>query len=279
MYNKIALAIAFSPRIEALICEAKRMKDVHGSSLILIHIGQETDEKKKSLYNLLEKYQVDLEKTKIIWKQGKPVKKIIQICNLEDVDLLIAGAIKHENVITYYIGSVARKIIRKAKCSVLMLVEPSLDPNKFDKVVINGTQHTHTAEVIKKGIDLCKNEQSSQVHIVNEIKMYLLRMATASEESEAKAAVIKKQLVQEEVNYVESILQSINRGDLKINIKVTGGRWAVELAKFSEKINADLLVVGGEENLNFLDRLFPHDLEDILSNLPCNVLIINNNNQ
>ena len=276
MYKKIALAIAFSPRMEALICETKRMKDLYGASLILIHIGQDTEEKRDALDALLAKYQLDPQTTTVIWKEGKPAKKIIQVCNQENVDLLIAGALKKENVFTYYLGSIARKIIRKAKCSVLVLIEPSEDPRKFDKVVINGTQQSQTPQVVRRGIALCKAEHSTQVYIVNEIKMYLLRMATASEESEAKAAMIKRQLVQDEISYVENILKDIDQGDLKVQIKVTGGRWAVELAKFSEKIHADLLIVGAQENLNFLDRLFPHDLEDILSNLPCNVLIINN---
>lgn len=276
MYNKIALAIAFSPRMEALFCEAKRMKEVFGASLILIHIGQETQIKKQNLQALLEKHQVDLEKTKVIWKEGKPAKKIIQVCNQENVDLLIAGALKKENVFTYYIGSIARKIIRKANCSVLVLVEPSIEYTRFQKVVINGTQQAQTPEVIRRAIEFCKKEESQQVFIVNEIKMYLLRMAAASEESEEKSVIIKKQLVQDEINYVENILKNIDRGDLKISIKVTGGRWAIELARFSDKVKADLLIVGGQENLTFFDRLFPHDLEDILSNLPCNVLIIHN---
>lgn len=276
MYKKIALAIAFSPRMEALICEAKRLKELYGAFLILIHIGQDTEEKRKSLDALLHKHQIDLQTTTVIWKEGKPAKKILQVCKQENVDLLVAGALKKENVFTYYLGSVARKIIRKASCSVLVLIEPSIAPKRFDKVVINGTQQSQTPEVIRKGIALCKAEGSTQVFIVNEIKMYLLRMATASEESEAKAAMIKRQLVQDEVSYVENILKDVDQGDLKVNIKVTGGRWAVELAKFAEKIHADLLIVGGQENLNFFDRIFPHDLEDILSNLPCNVLIINN---
>lgn len=276
MYKKIALAIAFSPRMEALICEAKRLKELYGAFLILIHIGQDTEEKRKSLDALLHKHQIDLQTTTVIWKEGKPAKKILQVCKQENVDLLVAGALKKENVFTYYLGSVARKIIRKASCSVLVLIEPSIAPKRFDKIVINGTQQSQTPEVIRKGIALCKAEGSTQVFIVNEIKMYLLRMATASEESEAKAAMIKRQLVQDEVSYVENILKDVDQGDLKVNIKVTGGRWAVELAKFAEKIHADLLIVGGQENLNFFDRIFPHDLEDILSNLPCNVLIINN---
>src|SRR5690554_618923 len=137
MYNKIALAIAFSPRMEALICEAKRMKDLHGASLILIHIGRDSPEKRASLDALLKKHHVDQQTTTVIWKEGKPAKKIIQVCNQENVDLLIAGALKKENVFTYYLGSVARKIIRKAKCSVLALIEPSVEPRRFDKVVIN----------------------------------------------------------------------------------------------------------------------------------------------
>jgi nucleotide-binding universal stress UspA family protein len=46
------------------------------------------------------------------------------------------------------------------------------------------------------------------------------------------------------------------------------------LARFAEDIKADLLVVGDVGKLGFLDRLFPHDLEDILSDLPCNLLIV-----
>ena len=81
-------------------------------------------------------------------------------------------------------------------------------------------------------------------------------------------------MVNEEIRYVEEILKTINQDGLKINIKITSGRWAHELAKFSENIQADLLILGGHENLTFFDRLFPHDIEDILGNLPCNLLIV-----
>src|SRR5690606_3244049 len=138
MYKKIALAIAFSPRMEALICEAKRLKEVYGAALILIHSGQDMEEEKRHLAALLHKHQIDLQTTTVIWKEGKPAKKILQVCKQENVDLLVAGALKKENVFTYYLGSVARKIIRKASCSVLVLIEPSIAPKRFDKVVING---------------------------------------------------------------------------------------------------------------------------------------------
>jgi nucleotide-binding universal stress UspA family protein len=274
MYRKIALAIAFSPRIEALIAEAKRLKDLHGSELVLIHIGKKTQELEARLFSILEKQGVNLKLTKVVWEEGKPAKKIIQVCNSEGVDLLVAGALKKEELFTYYIGSIARKIIRKAKCSVLVLIEPSMDPRSFQKIVINGTQQVQTPYVIGQAIELCKLEKAKQVFILNEIKMYGLKMATISDNSEFEISKNRKKLVNEEIQYVEDILQTIDKGELKVNIKVTSGRWAPELAKFSESIAADLLILGGHENLTFFDRLFPHDIEDILGNLPCNLLII-----
>tara|TARA_R110002072_G_scaffold135500_1_gene276840 strand:+ start:45372 stop:46244 length:873 start_codon:yes stop_codon:yes gene_type:complete len=276
MYQKVALAIAFSPRMEALISETKRLVELFGSELILIHIGKKTDELEAKLDEIIVKTGLDKVKTKLIWKEGKPVKMIIQACKEEQADLLVAGALKREGFLTYYMGSVGRKIIRKAPCSVLTLIEPKVGSTIFDKIVLNGTQLEITPHVIEVGINFSKKINAEQVHILNEIKMYGLQMGTASEDSEEEASQTRRQLVQNEMEYVEEIMKKIDPGDLKLNIKVTGGRWAVELARFCEKIDADLLVVGDDHKLNFFDRIFPHDLEDLLSTLPCNLLIVKN---
>lgn len=274
MFNKIALAIAFSPRMEALICEAKRLKDIFDAELLLIHVGEKNPELENSLQQLLLKHGLNDSKIKTIWEKGNPAKKIIHTCNEENVDLLVAGALKTEGFFKYYIGSIARKIIRKSNCSVLMLVEPLEKPTPFDKVVINGTQQEQTPFVIRKGLEWCKMDQAKQIYVVNEIKMYGLQMATAGEGGEGEIANTRRKLVAEEVLYVENILKTLDKGDLKVNIKITCGKWAIELARFAVDVKADLLIVGDEGKLGFLDRLFPHDLEDILNDLPCNLLIV-----
>ncbi len=274
MFKKIALALAFSPRMEALICESKRLKDLFQVELILIHVGEKTATLDQNLKFMLEKHQIEQEAIKVIWENGNPAKKIIQVCDREGVDLLVTGALKTEGFFKYYIGSIARKIIRKSKCSVLTLIEPLMEPTPFEKVVINGTQQEQTPFVIQKGLDWCQHDQAKQVYVVNEIKMYGMQMATAGEGGESEVASTRRKLVSEEVAYVENILKNIDKGGLRVNIKITCGKWAVELARFANDFGADLLIVGDEGNLGFFDRLFPHDLEDILSNLPCNLLII-----
>ena len=274
MFQKIALAIAFSPRMEALIAEAKKLIAQFRSELILIHVGIKTPELEAKLSEIITQNGLDNDSVHTVWTDGKPAKMILKACEQEKVDLLMLGALKSEGFMTYYLGSVARKVIRKANCSVLTLIEPSLESTNYDKVVINGTQLDITPEVIKQGLAFCKILDAKQISILNEIKMYGLLMGTASEGTEDEASITRRKLVQDEITYVEDILKELDNEGLKINIKVTGGKWAAELAKYCEKINADLLIVGDDRSLTFFDRIFPHDLEELLSTLPCNLLII-----
>lgn len=274
MYQKIALAIAFSPRMEALIAEAKRLIGLFGSELILIHVGLKTADLEAKLSEIISIHGLNTASVTTIWKEGKPAKMILKACEEENVDLLMLGALKKEGLLTYYLGSVARKVIRKTKCSVLTLIDPKVNPTKFAKVVINGTQLEVTPRVISQGLKFCQIEGAAQVHIINEIKLYGLQMATAGEGSEDEISHTRRKLVQEEIRYVQEILKGLDQTGLKINIKVTAGKWAVELARYCESITADLLIMGDENGYTFLDRLFPHDLEEILSDLPCNLLIV-----
>jgi nucleotide-binding universal stress UspA family protein len=274
MYSKVALAIAFSPRMEALIAEARRLIGIFQGELVLIHVGVKTPELESKLDEILQRHCSDLQRIKTIWKEGKPAKTILQICEEEKVNLLVLGALKKEGLLTYYLGSVARKVIRKSPCSVLTLIDPKIETTRFSKVVINGTQLEVTPRVIEKGLKFCQADGTVQVHILNEIKLYGLQMATAGEGSEDEVSNTRRKLVQEEIRYVQEILDGLDQSGLKINIKVTAGKWAVELVRYCESINADLLIMGDADGYTFIDRLFPHDLEEILTEIPCNLLIV-----
>ena len=274
MYQKVVLAIAFSPRMEALIAEAKKLICLFEGELVLVHVGTKTPELEAQLGEILSRHCGDLERIKTLWKEGKPTKTILKTCEEEKADLLVLGALKKEGLLTYYLGSVARKVIRKAACSVLTLIDPCVETTNFSQVVINGTELEITPRVIQRGLKFCQATHSSQVHILNEIKMYGFQMATAGEGSETEVALTRRKLVQDEINYVQGILDSLEPTNLKINIKVTAGKWAVELVRYCESIGADLLILGDEQGLSFIDRLFPHDLEGILEELPCNLLIV-----
>jgi len=275
MFQKIALAVAFSPRMETLLCETKRLSEIFNTEIIFIHIGIHSIEEQSKLMALLNKVGFDEKTSRIIWEEGDPTKKIIEICRREKIDLLVTGALKKESFLRLHFSSVARKIMRKGEVSLLILLEPSLKPKPFKRIVINGTDHPRTAEIIERGIQLAKIEKAQNVHILNEIQLMGLRMSVAGEDAADTVESTRRALVHDEVVKIEDILKNIDKGDLKINIKIVSGKPGYEMARYAEKVEADLLVLRAPDHkLNLFDRFFPHDLEYILNDLPSNLLII-----
>ncbi|HEX6224309.1 MAG TPA: universal stress protein [Chryseolinea sp.] len=274
--KKIGVAVAFSPRIEAILAEAARMKNLWNAELILIHVGTHGEKEKARLNQLL--IQTGLKSTddiKIFWEEGKPSQRILAICNKENVDLLIAGALKKENLLQYYLGTVARKIIRKADCSVLLLVNPSVNPQPFKNIVVEADDRPYVEQSLNAACQIALKDQSSWLHIVRELRMYGLTMTAAEQCSEQEYEEMRHNLVQSEIETVEKILHQIPHEGIKINIKLVSGKSGFELTQFTQRKQADLLIVGApERRFSFFDRVFTHDQEYIFADLPCNLLII-----
>ncbi|UII28801.1 universal stress protein [Fulvivirga maritima] len=275
MFERIAIAIAFSPRLQTLLAEANRIQQLFDSELIIIHVGSHTQEDDMKMESSLKEAGLQ-ENIKVIWESGDPAKRILSVCKKEKVDLLVAGALKKEDFINYYLGSIARKILRKADCSVLMLTEPSLKSNPSQRMVIHAEDSPYATQAIKVGTYIGKIQSTAQLHIVREIKLYGLAMSVSSERTEDELSEIRKNLVNEEIKIVEDILKEVDTKGLKINIKVISGKSGFELANFCNRTKSDLLIVGApNRKMGIFDRVFPHDLEYIFADLPCDILIVN----
>ena len=275
MYKRIGVAVAFSPRCEAIIGEAARLQKLFDAELILIHIGDKKPDEQAYLEELVNSSEVNRDQLRFIWEKGNPAKKILSIGKKENIDLLVAGALQRESVVKFYFGSIARSLIRKSKCSILMLINPSTPPLPFKRIVINGTEGENYAKTIKQGIEVAKLEKSERVYIFKGIKLFGLSIALAGEEeNEQDQEDTRREIVSEEIKEIENILNDLDIGDLNIHVKVASGKPGFELRKFTKRIHADLLVVKSPSHkLNLLDRIFPHYLELIMEDLPSNLLI------
>jgi nucleotide-binding universal stress UspA family protein len=275
-FRKIGLALAFSPRMEALLAEASRLKKLWNTELVLIHVGTHGEKEKKLLEELLIKTGLRGEnEVRVLWESGKPSDQILRACKKEKVDLLIAGALRKENLVQYYLGTIARKILRKADCSVLMFIDPSTVPQPIKNIVINAEDSPFVEEAITTACELGRIERAAWLHIVKEIKLYSLTMSAADQHTEHEYEDFRTSLVKDEIESVEKTLQKIPHEGLKINIKLVSGKAGFELAKFAQRKHADLLVVGASpRRFSLFDRVFPHDLEYIFADLPCNLLIV-----
>jgi nucleotide-binding universal stress UspA family protein len=274
-FRKIGLALAFSPRTEALLAEASRLKKLWNTELVLIHVGPHRENEEKLLDELLIKTGLQSPSgVRVLWESGKPADQILRACKKENVDLLIAGALRKENLVQYYLGTIARKILRKADCSVLMFTDPSTSPQPVKNIVVNAEDSPYVDEAITIACELGRSERASWLHIVKEIKPYSLTSG-ADQYKENEDEDLRNALVKEKIECVEKTLQKIPHEGLKVNIKVVSGKGGFQLAKFTQRKHADLLVVGASPRRSTLfDRVFPHDLEYIFADLPCNLLIV-----
>ena len=275
MYKRIGVALAFSPSCEAIIGEVARLQKLYDAELILIHIGDSNPDEKKYLDDLVAASDINSEKLKFIWEKGKAIKKILSIGKRENIDLLVAGALQKESVVKYYFGSIARSLIRNSRCSIMMLINPSVPARKIKRIVINGTEADNYRQTISHGIEIAKLENAERVYIFKGIKLFGLSMALAGEEeNEQDQEERRRGIVSQEIEEIENIVDELDTGNLKISVKVASGKPGYELRKFAKRIHADLLIVKSPSHkLSILDRIFPHYLEHVMEDLPSNLLI------
>ncbi len=277
-FNTILIGAAFSPNLKNNIFEAMRMVDFFDCRLNIVHVGEKTDEKENTIKKLISGFsEDDDEKVKVIWKEGDPVEVIIDTAKENSADLIMLGAIPREDFLKFYIGSIARKITRRAHCSVLLLIKPSEDLRPCNHIVVNGIKDEKTKRTILDSFEVAQNLGAQQLTIVEEISHQEVKVIVEDDKSLLKDTLIKEQLAKEEDQRVQHILDDVPR-DLKTGILIKTqsifGKRGYSIGHYAKVVAADLLIMNAPEKTTFLDRIFPHDLEYILSELPTDVLIM-----
>lgn len=273
-FETIAVAVSFSPRCLPVMAEAQKFAGALSASLILIHVGNKTREKEETLDQLMQQAGIDENKVRIIWAEGEPVETILKLCKLHIVDLLVIGALEKENFVKFYLGSIARKISRKAKCSVLLLTNPTEKPCDYGNFVINGIDHPKTIHTVNAAFYLAKKLHVKNISIVNETEIIGFESQTAFESGNDKNKA-KKAIDQGTEEKIQNAIAENQASDFSIKSKKIKGKPGFAISKFAKDKHADLLIINSPDmQLSLVDRIFTHDIEYILADLPCNVLII-----
>jgi nucleotide-binding universal stress UspA family protein len=274
-FETIALAVAFSPRLEALVAETKRLAELFHAKTVFVHVGKRTSDKEKHLNNYLLNYGFNDSNCIVHWQDGNPVDIVLAVCKKNVVDLLIIGALEKENLLKYYMGSVSREISRRAKCSVMLLTDPKIRPVAFQNIVVNGHEHSKTIHTMNTALYFAEKEGVNEVLVVDELDIPGLSMSMAEDSTEPEVVTFKSAILQEEKIKLSSLIGSLDKRNIEIKMKTISGRSGYTIAQFAQNAKADLLVVNSpDHHLNIFDRIFSHDLEYVLADLPSNMLIV-----
>jgi nucleotide-binding universal stress UspA family protein len=272
--HKILIGIAFSPNLKPNLFEAIRIANLFNAELIGVHVGEKTTQKEKDLNTILSEADELNLPLKTVWQQGEPVNVILKTTVDENVDLLILGALKKEKLLKYYVGSIARKITRKASCSILLLIKPSLIRQFCKHIVVNGLKDDKTEETIKTSVLFAKHLLCKKMTIVEEISQSELHVKVNDDKSLRRSTIVKERLKIREDRRVKNILKEIDCADISIKNQSIFGTRGYSIGHYAKVKRADLLVMNAPNKIGILDRIFPHDIEYILSELPTDVLIV-----
>ncbi|QTD37663.1 universal stress protein [Polaribacter batillariae] len=272
--HKILIGIAFSPNLKANLFEAVRMANMFNAALVGVHVGKKTPEKEQNIKDLLLEVDALKKPLKTIWQEGKPVDVILKTTTKEKIDLLILGAIQQENLLRYYVGSIARKITRKASCAVLLLIKPSVERIPCKHIIVNGLRDKKTEETIKTSIYFSKNLHCRKLTIVEEISQAELHVKVSDDKTLRKSTIVKERIKSREDFRVKNILKEVDCEGMDIKTQSIFGKRGYSIGHYARVKRADLLVMNAPSKTRVFDRIFPHDIEYILSELPTDVLIV-----
>lgn len=275
-FERVGLAIALSPRAEALLSEAVRIVKLMNASLTLIHVGELSSTQHEQLRKLISKTGADSVNTTVIAKEGAPVDVILEICQVQKVDLLIAGALLKENLARYFRGSIARKLSREAQCSILLITNPKTKSEPCRKVLVNGISHPKTPDTVKTAVKFAGWLKANELIIADEVPTHAIRVRVNDDKGLIHAERKRRAVVRDENKRLSSALNEVVIPvGLQISKQVLYGKPGYSIGHFAADKGVDLLIMNSPDTrLGILDRLFTHDIEYVLSDLPCDLLIV-----
>ena len=281
-FKTLLIGFAFSPNLKANVFEATRLAYYFNAKLFFLHVGEKTKAKENTFLDILKLPKESPEKIEILWEKGDPVNAILSACLRYKIDLLLLGALKRENVLKFYMGSIARKITRKASCSVLLLIDPSIERKPSQHAVVNAFESPQTEPTINAAFHFASDLNINKITLVEEINRSEHDLDVYDDKSLRRATLKKEKIKRREYSRVNQILKKIPKS-YKDNIKIISqsifGTRGYSIGHYAKLVRADVLIMNASETKKtFLSKFFPKDLDYILRELPTNVLIIQNTN-
>lgn len=276
-FKKLLFGFAFSPSLRANVFEVTRLASFLNASLVFVHVGSKTPEKEEEFNSVLKECPIVPTDIKLLWREGRPINTLISVCVKMNIDLLLLGALKREKMLKFYLGSIARGLTRKASCSVLLMINPSIERIPCKHIVVNGFDSPQTKDTIEAAFEMGQALQSKKITLVEEVSESRVAVSVDDDRSLRKATLRKEKINREEKMRVVDIVKKIPAQKLEglnwITQSVFGKR-GYSIGHYARLARADLLVMNSQEKGSFLGRFFPRDLEHILAELPTDVLII-----
>lgn len=273
-FETIALAVDFSSRLNSFIAETKRLAGIFNARTVFIHPGKRTTDKEKELSSFLIQAGFNDSNCVVHWQDGNQAEVVLNVCKQFIVDLLIIDTMVHESM-KHPKFSFFLEISRKAKCSVLMMMDSSPSLKPIRRFVVNGHIHDKTIHTLKTALYVAAKEGVPELILLDEPEIQAEPVLSTT--NFTKGHVEKRKQPVSIIAHAEwpSRFPRVDLKGVSVKVETVAGKSHNATAVFARTSGADLLFVNSpDHHLTIFDRVVAHDLEYLLADLHCNTMLV-----
>jgi nucleotide-binding universal stress UspA family protein len=248
----------------AVLAEAGRISRSLSAPLYLIHADGFDSEKEQRFRAALRDLKLD-DRAKIHFESGEPSEAILKAQRAENIDLLVAGALETETVHRNFTGDVARELLRRAPCDLVLYTEPKKDPKPPEGILVTIPDFSDLSRyVFHRAVGVAERNGSKRVTIVY--------VQTTFAEAKEKALGNGSPSAEESL---ESLLRSKESSILELDYHLLRGNTGFTACEFIQASGTDLVVM--PSHMPSTDQpTFAPALDWIIQVIPANLWVIRN---
>jgi len=262
IFGKIAVASTFSPRFLPMLAEAKAFAALLGQPFEIIHAGEECAEDRDRFDSAIAELDIG---ASIHWRKAAlPSEAIIEAVKETGIDLLLAGAMEKDTEGRHFLGKVARTLIHKAPCSLLLFANPSREPAPIRTLAVIVDYSPASRNAMRATLELAALARVEVVHV--------LRVFTVFAQFLAEPDAGDLTALGAEEARLDGFVEEFDIANVPIITRCIEGTTGFAAADFVQSIGTDLMVVASEPSAG--EPNFPAGMEWLANVIPANLLVV-----
>ena len=260
--RQVAAAVDMSPRLLGVLAEAGHFARRLGAPLLLIHAGPPDTQKEAAFRDALLTAGLPAT-TRLVWQGGEPAEAIAAAAEAEGVDLVITGVLDRPAAPDApYVGAVARPLAEQARCSVLLLSQPPMEPKPFRRIVVMTDFSGCAKAALQQALWLACADGAERLEVI--------ALYTAFMQARAKHGFAGRTRKETERRLVEFVADSPACG-VALDVDIVEGTTGFGAYDFTQSLGADLLVVPAPPHL---EGAVPPRMNWALQVTPCSLWVV-----
>jgi nucleotide-binding universal stress UspA family protein len=223
----------------------------------------------RSLRRMVTESKVDDMDVECVTVLGEPFVEIIQLVQEEGYDLVLAGSQGHSALERFFVGSTAKRLIRKCPSAVWIVKPEHIDSMN---VVLAATDFSHVShKAVIHGLKIAK-QAGAQFHLLHVIDSKDVPEDLVSHIP--KGSTMRNEINEEAKRRFGEFIETLDQDGIEIHSHLSFGTPWQEIQRIIKEKNVDLLAMGTVGRSGIRGLLLGNTAERILDTCDCSILTV-----